>query len=153
MSINPYESPATPGINPLGDRQSERAFAANKVSAPAQALMIVSGISIVLVGLAIPFDLFLLVSGAAQRLERAGIDPSIRIAIRLVWDLVIFAASCYVCWGAVQMKGLVNYSHARNAAIVACVPCVGPCCLIGIPFGIWALNVLGRSDVQNSFQS
>src|SRR4029453_6682758 len=115
-----------------GNAQAERALAASKVAGPATALIVVSVISVVLLGLAIPFDFYLLVRGAAQRLERAGIDPVTRIVVRFVWDLVIFAASCYVWWGAVQMKRLMNYSHARNAAIVACIPCVGPCCLLGI---------------------
>ena len=28
---------------------------------------------------------------------------------------------------------------------IACIPCLGPCCLLGIPFGIWAFIVLTRS--------
>ena len=153
MSTNPYQSPTGDLSSHWGEAQAGPTAAANRVSGPATALIVVSVISFVLVGLAIPFDFYLLVSGAARRLERAGIDPVARIVIRLAWDLVIFAASCYVWWGAVQMKRLLNYSHARNAAIVACIPCVGPCCLLGIPFGIWALNVLGRPEVYNSFES
>jgi hypothetical protein len=128
-------------------------MAMNVVSGPATALIVVSIISIVLLALAIPFDLFLLVSGMARRLQRPGIDPVTRIAIRLLWDVIIMGASCYVCWGGLQMKRLANFSHARAAAIVACIPCVGPCCVLGLPCGVWALTVLGKPGIEGAFKS
>ena len=36
------------------------------------------------------------------------------------------------------MRNLKNYGQARAAAVVAMIPLLGPCCLLGIPFGIWA---------------
>jgi len=128
-------------------------FATNLVAGPAKALRIVSVISIAMLVFAFPFDFDLLMSDQPQRPDKRGIDPTTQTTVRLIWDLVIFAASWYVWWGASQMKGLLNYSHSRNAAIVACIPCVGPCCLLGIPFGIWALNILGRPEVYNAFDS
>jgi hypothetical protein len=75
------------------------------------------------------------------------------VVVRLVWGCAIFVASGYVFFGALQMKGLVHYTHAKTAAIVACIPCLGPCCLLGIPFGAWALVVLGKPVVQKSFET
>jgi hypothetical protein len=46
-----------------------------------------------------------------------------------------------------------NYSLARSAAIVAVIPLIGPCCVLGIPFGIWALVALGKPGVQEAFSS
>ena len=40
-----------------------------------------------------------------------------------------------------------------TAAIVAVIPCVAPCCLLSLPFGIWALVVLGDSSVKAAFRS
>jgi hypothetical protein len=153
MSVKPYESPVPDSISSWGDAQPQRALAAEKLRRPANALRLVSVVSIALLGFAIFFDFYLLVSGLAQRLDRGGIDPTTRITVRLIWDTVIFAASCYVYWGAVQLKLLTKCSHARSAAIVACIPCAGPCCLLGIPFGVWAFNLLGSSEVYNSFKS
>jgi hypothetical protein len=150
MSTNPYESPASsfgsPGSNPYE-------LATQRVSAPATALMIVAGICIALLVVTLPFDIFLLVSGHAERLDRRGIDPTTKVMIRLLWGCLLLAASSYVFWGALQMKRLTNYGHARFAATIACVPCVGPCCLLGIPFGAWALSVLGQPEVSQSFKS
>lgn len=149
MSTNPYQVFA----QELEDQQSLRSQAVGTVAGPAIALMIVAGICIAALLITIPFEVFLLASGAVERLERRGIDPTTKVTVRLVWSCVLLAASCYTFWGALQMKRLVNYSHARTAAIVACVPCLGPCCLLGIPFGAWALTVLGRPEVWKSFET
>src|SRR5262245_4034944 len=133
-------------------RGSAGGQAEQAVSGPAISLIVVSIISIGLLVLAIPFDLFLLVTGAAEPLRRPP-GHSVRVAVRLAWDCVIFGASCYVLYGAYLMKQLSSLGHAKAAAIVACIPCVGPCCLLGIPFGAWALTVLGQEEVAKSFDS
>jgi hypothetical protein len=51
------------------------------------------------------------------------------------------------------MKKLESYSFAMAAAIIAMIPCISPCCLLGLPFGIWALVVLGDGSVKAAFQS
>ncbi|MGA7700516.1 MAG: hypothetical protein WCB27_12965 [Thermoguttaceae bacterium] len=55
--------------------------------------------------------------------------------------------------GATKMKKLESYSFAMAAAIIAMIPCISPCCLLGLPFGIWALVVLGDGSVKAAFQS
>ena len=131
--------------------ETARGDALQAVSAPATALLVVSLISIGTLLLSLAFDAYLLLSGAAARLDPDGIDPQAKVAIRMAWGVAILAASFYVLWGSLQMKRLANYAHARMAAIVAAIPCIGPCCLLGIPFGIWALNVLVRPEVRSQF--
>ena len=149
MSTNPYQSFAVDAAN----QQTQRAAAQQAVAGPAIALMVVAGICIAMLMITIPFELFLLVSGAAARLQRRAVDPTLTVVIRLVWSCFLMAGSCYIFWGALQMKRLANYSLAKSAAIVACVPCIGPCCLLGIPFGAWALTVLGQPEVWKSFEN
>jgi hypothetical protein len=36
------------------------------------------------------------------------------------------------------------------ASIFAMLPC-NPCCLLGLPIGIWALVVLSNEDVKDAF--
>ena len=38
------------------------------------------------------------------------------------------------------------------AAIVAMIPRISPCCLLGLPFGIWALVVLSNGTVKAAFR-
>ena len=53
--------------------------------------------------------------------------------------------------GAIQMKNFGSYGLAMTASIVAMIPC-HYCCLLGIPFGIWALVVLLSEDVKSAFR-
>ena len=69
----------------------------------------------------------------------------ISVLVTLVISLLIFK-------GAQKMQELGSYEFAFVAAILAMIPCLTPCCLIGFPFGIWALAVLCRKDVKSQFQ-
>ena len=52
--------------------------------------------------------------------------------------------------GAVKMKKLESYGLAMAASIIAMIPCQ-PCCLLGLPFGIWAVVVLSKPEVKSAF--
>jgi hypothetical protein len=49
------------------------------------------------------------------------------------------------------MKKLESYGLAMAASIIAMIPCVSPCCLLGLPIGIWALVVLMKPEVKSAF--
>jgi len=74
------------------------------------------------------------------------------VVVRTIWGVILLFASAFVFYGAIRMKDLVDYNAAMAGAVVAMVPCVGPCCLLGIPFGLWAFVVLRRSEVKEAFQ-
>ncbi len=155
---NPYQSPLGEQLynqarQSLADER-ERARAA--VQGPAIALLVVSIISVAALALTLPFDVLLLVVGLSQgRFGGLEVDSvkAMQIVVRMIWGLAILSASAYCIYGAWQMKSLKNFAQARNAAVIAVIPCLGPCCLLGIPFGAWALAVLARPEVQSRFES
>jgi len=53
--------------------------------------------------------------------------------------------------GALKMKNLQSYGFAMTAAILAMIPCLSPCCLLGFPMGIWAIAVLVDPQVKAAF--
>jgi hypothetical protein len=59
--------------------------------------------------------------------------------------------SVLILIGAARMQSLRNHEFALTAAILAMVPCLTPCCLIGLPFGIWAVVVLSKAGVKSQF--
>ena len=98
--------------------------------------------------------MILLMSGAVERLEamREGpISEYTQIAIRSVWGIILVIASSFVLYGSLKMKQLRDYRTAKAAAVVAMIPLLGPCCLLGIPFGIWAFAVLAKPHVRDAF--
>ncbi len=62
---------------------------------------------------------------------------------------IVFAG--LILYGALKMKKLEGYAWAMTAAILALIPCTSPCCVIGLPIGIWALVVLLQSEVKAQF--
>ena len=64
--------------------------------------------------------------------------------IGLIMAILIFI-------GALKMMRLESYGLAIAVSIIAMIPCVSPCCFMGLPFGIWALVVLCNNDVKTAF--
>lgn len=61
------------------------------------------------------------------------------------------AVGILILLGAVKMKKLENYGLAMTASIIAMIPCFSPCCLLGLPLGIWAVVVLSKPEVKSAF--
>lgn len=57
----------------------------------------------------------------------------------------------FIIYAALKMKDLKQWNLAVVASVLAMVPCISPCCIIGLPIGIWALVVLMRPDVKAAF--
>ena len=53
--------------------------------------------------------------------------------------------------GSTKMKRLESRGWAMAASIIAITPCTG-CCILTMPFGIWALVVISKSEVKDHFR-
>jgi hypothetical protein len=71
--------------------------------------------------------------------------------IYLGWGGLMALVSVLSVFGAVRMLSLHSYGLAMFGAIVAIIPCVTPCCLIGQIAGVWAFVILVQSDVRKAF--
>jgi predicted Zn finger-like uncharacterized protein len=54
--------------------------------------------------------------------------------------------------GTISMLRMKSHSFAMAAMVLQMVPCSGPCCLVGLPLGIWGLVSLNRPDVSDGFK-
>jgi hypothetical protein len=59
----------------------------------------------------------------------------------------------FILAGGISMLTLRLYGLSVAGSIIALIPTVGPCCILSLPFGIWALVVLSRSHIRASFNS
>jgi hypothetical protein len=62
---------------------------------------------------------------------------------------MLIAAFLVLAWS--KMKNLESWGLCVAASILAMVPCISPCCLIGLPVGVWCLVILNSSDVKAAF--
>lgn len=56
-----------------------------------------------------------------------------------------------VIMGGYHLKEMKSYRLAFTGSLVAAIPCLGSCCCMEIPIGIWALVLLTREGAKDAF--
>ncbi len=149
--MDPYQNP--PGMPGSGAVTPP----AEQVSGPAILLMVTAGLGAV----AALFSLISSAAGGGRIPPELLSNPDLAKYAPLIEksqaagsfsNFLVLVLSGVVFYGALKMKGLQNFGLSMAAAIIAMVPCVGPCCCIGIPAGIWALVVLNKPEVKSAFR-
>ena len=155
---NPYQSPAAYAAGPMAPPPPPgyglgRGYAAARVSGPAIWLIVTGavGIPVKLLGI---FGSLITIGVIDLGMGLFGDDPFMMVSggVGLALDALGLILCFVVIAGAVKMKNLEHYGFAMAAAIIAMIPRVSPCCLLGLPFGIWAIVVLSEGPVKAAFR-
>jgi hypothetical protein len=149
---NPFEAQGIPPIPPQG-------AAAAKVNAPATALMVVAILNILLALWGMVNGVMSLGAPPPQAPPMQGVDPQMimnimRVAgpVGIALALLQLVVAVVILLGALKMKKLESWGLAMGASVLAMIPCLSSCCLLGLPFGIWALVVINSVDVKSAFR-
>ena len=132
--------------------QAPTTDAASKVAGPAIGLIVVASLALVL----IVANLIMTLRGATmfQMQNFGGQSPEILKFMQGTGAIIVailgFVVYGLVLFGAIKMKKLESYGMAMTASILALLPC-SACCVVGLPFGIWALVVLNKPEVKAAF--
>jgi len=70
----------------------------------------------------------------------------------IIGAIIGLAIVAVIFMGAQKMKRLESHGFVMAASILAMVPCISPCCVLGLPFGIWALIVINKPEVKAAFR-
>ncbi len=130
---------------------SARAAAMDQLKGPAIGLMATAGIGAAFQLLGLVLNLMGVGMGALAQ-GNQDIPSMLSGGIGAVFSVIGLIMAVVVFMGASKMKNAESYGFAMAAAIIAMIPCLGPCCLLGLPFGIWALIVLMKPEVKAAFQ-
>jgi len=158
MSQNPNDRPYQSPEEPPGPPPVPPYVATSQVSArvanPALALMIAAGIGIGIQLLMLVVRLLGVGFGAlaAGNQEEAAIQM-IAGGAGIVFGLLGIGVGVVIFYGAMRMRAMQGYSLAVASSILAMVPCLSPCCVLGLPLGIWSLVVLLDPTVKEAFHS
>ena len=130
-------------------------YAESKVAGPAIGLMVVAIIGMLLQLVGAAFNVLGLVGGTAVAIDQGadGIGMLANGAIGLVFNLITLVMGGVIIFGAMKMKSLSSHGAAMAGAIIAMVPCLSPCCPLGLIVGIWALVSMSDPDVKAAFQA
>jgi len=138
---------------------ADHAAAAQQVKGPAIALIITAGLGAAYYAFS---GIFTLITGGMifNQQMPANVPPEWQSFIQSLYhmqgpmtgviNLAIAALNGFVLFGAIKMLRLQNHTIAVIAAVVAMLPCQC-CCVLGLPFGIWALVALNKPEVKSQF--
>ena len=135
--------PGTPALPPANPSQ---------VEGPAIALIVVAVLGFLAQVGALFWKLFMSAAmvnqmDAQNPLAHIMFSGGFAVATSIVGILVSFL----ILFGGLKMRKFENYGLAMAASIIAMIPCISPCCIIGLPIGIWALVVLSKPEVKLAF--
>ena len=57
----------------------------------------------------------------------------------------------FIIYASLKMKEFTQWGLCVAASIIAMIPCISPCCIVGLPIGIWCLVVLTKPEVKTAF--
>ena len=139
MTNNPeFPPPPSPSADP-----------ATVVKLPAMCLMVIGSIGI----LGSFLGLMLVITGLGiswlgGSFSGGGMGAG---ALGITMRTVFLLLQCVIALAGWRMGKLRNYPSAMAGSVLAIIPCISPCCVVGIPFGIWALVVLMKPGVKAAF--
>jgi hypothetical protein len=129
-------------------------LAADLVSGPAIGLIIVAALGLLLQASRILMGLVGFSAAAVSRMQGqpAWANMFFSGPFVIATGLIGILGSGVILFGGIKMRKLENYGLAMAASIIAMIPCFsGPCCMIGLPIGIWSLIILSKPEVKSAF--
>jgi len=144
-AVSPGTVPAMPAAPPPGSAGAEQ------VKGPATGLIVVAVLGVVLQTISLIFNLAGASILANARMPNEAWAKMFSGTIGAVSSIIGILVSGIILFGGMKMKKLESYGMAMAASIIAMIPCFSPCCLIGLPIGIWAVVVLSKPEVKSAF--
>ena len=149
-------APPPPFSSPVAAASDGRDAALQLVKGPVIGLKVTAIVGLVLVAAGLVMNILTL-SGFHIGPQQIN-DPQMQKlfstlggGLGIVQGIIGGVVGVIVLIGAAKMQKLESYQFALTASIVAMVPCISPCCVFGLPFGIWALVVLNKPEVKSQF--
>ena len=125
--------------------------AVNQINGPAIGLIAVAILGFVLQGIALVVNLLGASLFATSQMPSEAWGRMMSGSLGVISNVIALVVSILILVGGLKMRKLENYGLAMAASIVAMIPCISPCCLIGVPIGIWAVVVLSKPEVKSAF--
>ncbi len=66
-------------------------------------------------------------------------------------SLVAICVAAFIIYAALKMREQSQWGLAVAASVLAMIPCISPCCIIGLPIGIWSLIILTKPEIRAAF--
>jgi len=88
---------------------------------------------------------------AGQNLDAQEVKDQSKTSMFVLGGIGVVTALLIIL-GGFRMQALESYNLALTSAVLAAIPCVGGCCVLGQIAGIWAIVVLLKPEVKALFR-
>lgn len=146
---SPFSSPVSPYATP-GEPPPSATLSGNPLLGPGIGLIVV-GTLYLLYGL---LNTLTFAAGLNQPLQPPA-DPAAALGFKVglyAVQIVIPLIALVTLGGGVAMVTRRVYAAAVVAAVLNCIPLISSCCVLGMPFGIWAVVFIFRPEVKALFR-
>lgn len=120
---------------------------AGRVSAPAIGLMAAGGLN---AAFTVLWMLLLGIFGVAILGDADAREALPGVGVWMVASVISLVLSALMIYAGLRMRQLRSWTLCMAGSIVAMLPCA-PCCILGLPMGIWAVIVLIDNEVKRAF--
>lgn len=124
----------------------------DRVATPGLLLAVIGGLTL-LSGLGLSALALLVTAFGAFDGSIEGFDLAANLTQVVCQGMMALVFGGVMLAGGLRMRQFASYPLAVGGAVVSCLPCVGPCCLISLPVGIYALVTLLDSEVKAGFDA
>lgn len=145
---NPYGPPGAYGPPPGGGGGA----ALEKVNLPAIFMMVAMGIGIAFQLLSLILNLLGTGMGAMSGGD-VGMQNMMSGVVGMVFNFISLFTGAFVIFAMTKARKGEGWGLSVGGTVVGMLPCLGPCCWLGLPIGIWMLVMLMNDEVKRAFKS
>jgi hypothetical protein len=131
------------------------AYIESRLSGPAYGLIGVGAIGIAAQFINLSLQLLNVGMGAAAAVNNGGGEEAIVTLLSGTFGMAMSALAIVfgglIIFAGFRMKDARSWNLAAGASVLAMLPCLSPCCILGLPAGIWSLMVLMDDEVKEEF--
>ena len=131
----------------------DRAGVQSRVVMAANALLATAILGMGLQLMSAAISVYSQVTGQALLSSSGAIPSAFQSRLGLAINGAGLASGLVVIIAMLRMKRLTGHALAILASGLAMLPCISPCCFLGLPLGIWSLMTLLDPDVRAAFDS
>ena len=147
----PLGTPPPPPPMPSMPMPGISASAMDQVSGPAIGLIAVAVLGFILQAIALVVNAVGASLFSTRQMPNEALSRMMSGTLGVASNVIAIIVSGLILVGGLKMRKLENYGLVMAASIIAMIPCISPCCVVGLPIGIWAVVVLSKPEVKSAF--
>lgn len=137
---------------PREDAPAAAEFTALK--GPAIALIVSHGVGVLALLLSFAYNLLVSIGSLAMPTgDGSEVFGFFIGTFGMIFNCLALVATVVALVAAIMMLRMKSWGFSLTGAILSVIPCLNGCCLLSMPFGIWAIVILMKDETKAAFRA